>query len=40
LVQEEGEPVPVLKQVGDRLAQTGVRLHFLVLELGLQSVPT
>ena len=30
LAQKQGQPVPVLEQVGDRLAQTGVRLNLEV----------
>ena len=34
--QEESEFLPVFQQIGDRLAQTGVRFDFPVLELGIR----
>ena len=36
--QEQGEPVPVVEQVGDSLAQTGVRFDLLFFQLSREPL--
>ena len=37
LMEEEGQPIPPLQAVRDRLSQTRVGLHFLFCELGEET---